>query len=321
MSDLRQKSEKDAVTGLPSSELIRDSYNNLSKDWDNIMGSDTWPIYDACLSAICSLYLKDMRQPICLIIKGKSSSGKTTILNMFKSLPDNLSEYIDEVSAAGFVSQSGKVEQAKLGEVDLLPKLKNRVLITPEMGTMFSRNENDLKQNFGTLLRILDGEGLTRHGGIHGTRGYSGEYKFIFLAATVSVPENAWDLMRDSGTRILFLEMPEASSIAEQTEKLLRQLNGEGVTRDKLEFLQNKTNEHIEALNQIHKLRSIQCPVIPEGIKPKLICLSRLGTRLRAEFGSEDQKDKRTYHEREEPTRLMHQLSHMMYGRADASVL
>src|SRR5437870_6432126 len=77
----------------------------------------------------------DNAQPITLIFIGRSGAGKTLVLNLM--LPDDdddpLTDYIyrsDNLTAASFVSHRADVKKQKLNEVDLLPRIKDKTMVT-----------------------------------------------------------------------------------------------------------------------------------------------------------------------------------------------
>ena len=60
----------------------------LKNKWCEEISEDTWATYEACLSAVATLTLEENNNPLGLILIGPSSGSKTTILNMFRDLPN-----------------------------------------------------------------------------------------------------------------------------------------------------------------------------------------------------------------------------------------
>jgi predicted transcriptional regulator len=169
---------------------------------------DLWPYAEGCASTVASLLIKDV-SPLALVLQGVPSGGKTTTLNFFKNFP--LSHLTDKFSPKAFVSHVAEKTKEELGEIDLLPRLKGKVLITPDLTTTFGAREEELKETFSILTRVLDGQGLTIDSGVHGSRGYEGDYRFVWIGATTPLPHKVWDLFANLGPRFYFMKIDCAS--------------------------------------------------------------------------------------------------------------
>lgn len=157
---------------------------------------------EVAASLFGQLLIKDVSNPCALVFIDMPSAGKTIILNMFCG-----NEWVystDSFTAASFVSQAANVKPEKLKEVDLLPKIRNKVLVIRDLAPFFGQRDDDLLKNMGILTRVLDGEGLELHAGTHGSRGYRGDYLFMILAASTPIPPKAFKLMGNLGSRLFF---------------------------------------------------------------------------------------------------------------------
>src|SRR5262249_26590755 len=155
-----------------------------------------------------TLLLADNANPVALIYMGPPSTGKTTVAKMFETAQLNsklLCYRSDKFTPAAFLSHSANVSKSDLQEVHLLPKLKHRVLLTPELGPIFTGKTDDLLVRFSTITRVLDGEGLTTDSGTHGQIDLSGECVFAWLGATTLFTKNLWAIMGQLGSRLFFL--------------------------------------------------------------------------------------------------------------------
>jgi len=103
-----------------------------------------------------------------------------------------------------------------LEKVDLLPRIKHQMLITPELAPIFSGKQDDLIVYFGMLTRILDGRGFQSDSGVHGKRGYSGDYYFTWIGAVIDIPHRVWSLMGNLGPKIFFFRLPEDKKSSEE---------------------------------------------------------------------------------------------------------
>lgn len=128
-----------------------------------------WPAVDVGLSVCATLLLEDNVNPVAVIYVGDAATGKTTVAHMFADHP--LTYVTDNFTPASFVSDAANVSRKDLEEVDLLPRIKHRVLITPEMAPVFRGRDDELATRFAILTRVLDGQGFQTDSGTHGQLG------------------------------------------------------------------------------------------------------------------------------------------------------
>lgn len=166
---------------------------------------ELWPAVDVGLSVCASLFLEDNKNPVALIYVGGAGSSKTTVANFFN---DHVSTYrSDNFTAASFVSQAANVQKKDLEKVDLLPRIKHKVLVTPEMGPIFRGKEDELATRLSIVTRVLDGQGYVTDSGTHGQRGYTGEHLFGWLGCTTPLDDRVWRVMAQLGSRLFFWHM------------------------------------------------------------------------------------------------------------------
>ena len=103
---------------------------------------------------------------------------------------DGITYRSDRFTPRSLVSSAANVGRERLEQVDLLPRIRHRALITPELATIFRGNDDALVDNFAILTALLDGEGLIADSGTHGQRGYTGDYLFVWVGATTPLPTN-----------------------------------------------------------------------------------------------------------------------------------
>lgn len=177
----------------------------------------------AGLSAFASLLLDDIKNCTALIYVGPPSAGKTTIAEMFTGVKE-LVYVSDDFTSAAFVSGAAQKSAEELSKIDLLPKIKHKVLITPELAPIFRGKEVELLQMFSTITRVLDGDGFCRDTGTQGGRGYRGDYTFAWLGCTTPFDRTAWKVMNQLGSRLFFLVLETEG--AEDEQSLLAELAG-----------------------------------------------------------------------------------------------
>lgn len=230
--------------------------------------SHLWPYAEACASTVAVLLIKDA-QPVALVLQGVPGSGKTTTLSFFKGFP--YSHSTDKFTPKSFVSHVAQKKPEELERIDLLPRIKDRVLITPDLNTIFGAKSEELVETFSLLTRVLDGQGLTIDSGVYGSRGYAGEYMFTWIGATTPIPHSVWDLFGNLGARMYFMyvskkhkpkkerikeikEKPYKEKIIECNKATLRFLKGIWA---KKEIVWNRQNDSNYVLERIIDLASL----------------------------------------------------------------
>jgi len=117
-----------------------------------------------------------------------------------------------------------------LADVDMLPRIRFRTLIVRDLAPIFGAKEDELLKTIGILTRTLDGEGLRTDSGVHGSRGYEGDYLFMLLAGTTPIPPRVFKIMGTLGSRLFFLALHSKK----KSDKQLMSQN-RGITRRKKE--------------------------------------------------------------------------------------
>lgn len=277
---------------------------------------DIWFETKACLSACATLSLKNLNGCPSLNLVGSPSGEKTTVLSFFYGQLDTYMS--DDFTPKAFVSHSANVKEEKLDEIDLLPRLRNKVLLTPELAPLFEAPRDQLITNFSMLTRVLDGEGLQRDSGTHGHRGYSGDYKFVWLGATTPLRPHIWNIMGKMGNRLFFLNMRDKNRNNNDYLSMFRGVAYEekikecrGVIRD---FLDNHFNKN--------EIRTLEWDA--EGdifILQEIIKYAKLLSKLRGSlmtWKSEEQQGKYEYSFPiiEEPPRAINALYNLAKGHA-----
>ncbi len=95
---------------------------------------------------------------------------------------------------------SSGLTEKQMRKVDLLPKIKNKYFLTPELAPIFAARDDDLLQVLGILTRVADGQGYESDSGVQGHRGYRGDLMFVWLGACVDIPFKVHELLGTFGT-------------------------------------------------------------------------------------------------------------------------
>jgi len=163
----------------------------------------------ACLSVVATLLLEDQQNPVAVNFEGPPSSAKTTLIDFLDDAGADKVYKSDKFTPKSFVSHSANVKRDKLDEVDLLPRIRHKTFLVPELAPLFGLRNEDLLENFSILTRVLDGQGLSTDSGVHGRRGHTGDYLFAWIGCTTPIEHRVWKTMGKLGSRFLFLEMPK----------------------------------------------------------------------------------------------------------------
>ena len=284
----------------------------LKERWNEVIGADKWLYMEACLSAVCTLFLKDNKNPLGLIIIGPSAGSKSTILNMFKYLPNNLTHHTDRFTPASFLTQAMNVSQDKLESIDLIRKLPNRILLVPDLVSMFGKKEQEVRESLSILTRVMDGDGLSNDGGVQGHREFNEECVFVLLGAVVKIVPAIWKIVSEMGTRLLFIRMNRLNIHESQTDILIKQINNSKNYRDNEQQLKKMTYDLIEGKIERYGIRQVEWnKEHDELVARKISLISELISKLRVTEDSDIGLE-----QNETPYRVLNQLINLMKGRA-----
>ncbi|MEI7741484.1 MAG: toprim domain-containing protein [bacterium] len=187
--------------------------------------------FPECLAAaevgaavLSQLLIKDVRNPFGLVYVDVPSAGKTITLNFFSEIPD-LIYSSDHFTTSALVSHATNRSRTDLEKIDLLPRIRHRMLIVRDLAPLFAERQENLLKSLGVLTRVFDGEGYESDSGVHGKRGYKGDYTFMFLAGSTPIAPRVWKFMGNLGSRLFFLNLNSGDKTEEELADLLAQNN------------------------------------------------------------------------------------------------
>lgn len=217
---------------------------------------ELWTAVVAVLATVAAMVPDDVVNPPTLILEGASAAGKTTVIDMVEGTP-YLAYRTDKFTPSAFVTHSANVRVEKLAEIDLLPRIRHRCMLTAELAPLFRGREDELTKNFSILTRVLDGGGLMTDSGSQGRRGYEGDYLFSWIGATTPLESRTWRIMQQLGARLLFYwvdaAVPDAADI-------VGNLVAPQSYKAKVAACRTVVNEFLLALFRAHARRGTERP-------------------------------------------------------------
>ena len=251
-----------------------------------------------------TLFINGITQPISLFLLGDPSTKKSSLLEITRKLDKVL--WSDIFSPASFISGARDIEGG-----DLLPRLRNKCLVTPELGVLFK--DRNLPQTLGLLTRLLDGFGYVRHTGF-GEVGIHENVRFNWCAAIVKIQPKHWDLFGHLGHRLLFLHLENENESAEAVEnRLVRMITEDRDYIEKLSICRNAVIAFFQNI-QARYPNGVTWNTAMDNPRAKQIIV-RAALMLKSLRGTIDPKDA-TNTIFEEPTRLTQSLYNICRGYA-----
>jgi hypothetical protein len=200
---------------------LEKQYNELKETVINNI-PELWPGLEFELSVLRILNINGCSLPFIGLLLGRPSSSKTQTLSLLSGW--YCVYYTDDFTAKSFVSHSTSVSKEELAEIDMLPKIKNRLFLTPELAPMFTVKDEDLSKTLGIITRIADGQGFKSNSGAHGQRGYDENIMFTWIGAVVDIPYKVYKMLGNLGFKLYFFRLP----FKEKTEyDLLIEMSGD----------------------------------------------------------------------------------------------
>jgi hypothetical protein len=189
------------------SSLMRSEYAKLKQEIYNNL-PQLWLAVEFILSVKSLMNVEGVTLPWFGIILGRPSSLKTAAIELLRDIPDTF--YTDIFTPKAFVSNSTAIAKDKLKDVDMLPKLKDKLFLVSELSAIFTKKDDEVVELLGILTRLADGHGLKTNTGAHGDRGYSNIY-FNMIGAAVDIPRRVYMHLGYLGPKLYFLRMPKVN--------------------------------------------------------------------------------------------------------------
>jgi hypothetical protein len=203
IGQLRQQHQN--ITSEEWISTLRARYQNLYEVVQKEM-PEIWLGLEFELSVHKILNLEGCSLPFIAIVLGRPSSYKTVIIELLKKWHNAF--YTDNFTARSFVTHTTSLDSEEdLRRIDMLPKMKNNIFLTPELSPTFTTKEEDLTQTLGIITRIADGQGYVSDSGAHGHRGYDEPIMFTWVGAAVDIPWKVYKILNNLGHRLYFYRL------------------------------------------------------------------------------------------------------------------
>lgn len=243
----------------------------------------------ASLGVVASLSLKKRDHCLVVVFEGPSGRGKSIVIRVTMPDRESTGNYllrVDDFTPASFVSHASNRNTKQLDKIDLLPKLKDKVMLTKELAPLFRDDEKELRQNFARLTSILDGDGYKTQSGMHGARGYDGRYVFNWIGATTPIPQRTHKIMAQLGNRILTYEIAGEDTSEDDLMEFARSYG----TNDTVAECRKLVNDFVEAHFLQHPIESVdpESIAIPDELLRELIRYAKLISCGRVEIERHD---------------------------------
>jgi len=258
------------------------------------------------------------------ILLGAPSSLKTVGIELFRKNKNTF--YTDNFSARAFVSHSTTVKKDELKNIDMLPRMKNKFFLTPELSPIFGKKDEDLMETLSIITRVLDGHGYESDTGAHGHRGYNDEIMFTWIGASVEIPYKVHKYLGTRGAKLYFYRL---SPIEKSDEEYLDQIMTDDFNIKKKK-VQDSLNDYLKWFDKypnrtvIGNLTKIEWNDENNDKKTLdiILKLAKLLSHLRAvvsTWGKTDSEGSDYVHAFatiEDPSRAMRQLTNLARGHA-----
>ena len=173
------------------------------------------------MSSLRILNIQDCNLPFIGIILGRPSSYKTIVINLLKRWYCTF--YTDSFSPKSWITHTTAVDsEEELMRIDMLPKVKDRHFLTPELAPIFTIEDKDLGLILGTITRIADGHGYGSDSGAHGHREY-GDTMFVWTGGAVDIPFKVYKLLAGLGFKLYFFRLPYNDKTEDELLKQMRE--------------------------------------------------------------------------------------------------
>lgn len=226
---LKEIKEKEVVFTDENRKALKEKLELLKKETDKHESKIYFAIKIGLASAI-QMKIDEETRPFTILFNG-NITNKEIIMDSFKKMPDVF--YVDSFTSKSFVTHSARHSTKNLKDIDLLPKIRNKVMLTSNVDSTFSGNKPTVNDNVRMLDIVLEGKGYESHSAVHGVRGYNGNYDFVWLGTINQINRRISDAIGIMNNKPLFFRLddnqkPEKINMKEMLKSLNEKQGSQG---------------------------------------------------------------------------------------------
>ena len=215
------------------------AYHKLHKTVDDNI-PQAWAGIEHVLSVKAILHIKEITLPYIGIILGPPSGVKTVALKLLRDRPYTF--FTDKFNPASMVSHVATLPPGmKEGDQHMLNKMKNSVVLAPELASLFSGREDQLREIIQLMTRVADGDGLETDSGL-GHKGVTGKVMFVMGGAGAEFSPMVYGLLSTFGAKLYFFRLPKVEKTHEQ---YVQDLKGDQFTV-KFQRMKEAMNQYLD---------------------------------------------------------------------------
>jgi hypothetical protein len=128
---------------------VAEKYENLEMIFKSHY-PEAWIFMEFCLSIKSILNVMDFTLPFMGVLVAAPSSLKTMAIQLFRKYP--LTFYTDSFTPSSLLSHNASLSEEQLQKIDMLPKMKNKLVLTPELAPLITGNEDELQKTLGIII-------------------------------------------------------------------------------------------------------------------------------------------------------------------------
>jgi len=248
--------------------LNRESFDHVLQDWKAVyeFSESFSDVLACCFATLISLHMSDRRNPLWMFIVAPPSSGKTSIIEGFKSVKEH-TEYVSELTPASIVTG---LKYDSDTDPSLLNTINEKVLFIEDFTPILNMPGRD--EVFGIFRAAYNGFYTARFAST--IRDYEDLY-FAMIAGVTPVIERI--NLGDFGER--FLRIRLLDDFFNEDLHIQRALDNVGLRDDQKDLLLGGTDGFIE-----YMVKNVYEPGYNSSMDTKLLNLSKFAALLRTEI-------------------------------------
>lgn len=218
---------------------LETAYHALHKTVDDNI-PQAWTAIEFVLSVKAILHIKEITLPYLGIILGPPAGVKTIVLTLLNGRPHTF--FTDKFNPHAMVSHVATLPMGmKEGDQHMLNKMKNKIVLAPELASILSGREEELRESIQLLTRVADGQGLETDSGL-GHKAVTGKVMFVMTGAGVEFSPMVYGMLTTFGAKLYFFRLP----IVEKThDEYLQDLKGDQFVV-KVQRMKDAMNEYLD---------------------------------------------------------------------------